>query len=209
MVDGSSCSRPSGNCATSNATILTSSCSRSPRPYVDVRRTVSATTTALSPTAIAAEKMAMVSTKRVVGAAIMAFGVWSEPSGAQPPTPSPERVLIPFLASVTRPADLEFEGVECERAPNGTKMECAFQQVFLTTSAIVPDTCLITTNRYARTFDLDRDTSNRWLSRGEPEGVCGIVEVVTLQDAGSGKWTMETRKVATAPDGGATCGTLE
>ena len=166
-------------------------------------------TMALSPPAMAAEKMTMVSTKRVVGAAIMAFGVWSRPSGAQSPAPAQERVIIPFLASVTRPADLEFEGVECERVPNGTKMECAFQQVFLTTSAIVPDTCLITTNRYAKTFDRDRDGPNRWVSRGAPEGVCGIAEVVTLHDAGNGKWTMETRKVMTKPDGAATCGPPE
>ena len=118
-------------------------------------------------------------------------------------------MIIPFLASANRPADLEFEGVECERDLNGKRMECTFQQVFLTTSAIVPETCLITTNRYARTFDLDRESANRWVSREGPEGVCGIVDIVTLHDTGNGRWTMETRKVATKPDGAATCGTLE
>jgi hypothetical protein len=158
---------------------------------------------------MAAEKMTMASTTRIVGAAILAFGVWHEPSIAQSPAASPGRVIIPFLASANRPADLEFEGVECERDPKGKRMECTFQQVFLTTSAIVPETCLITTNRYARTFDLDRESANRWVSREGPEGVCGIVDIVTLHDTGNGRWTMETRKVATKPDGAANCGTLE
>jgi hypothetical protein len=151
--------------------------------------------------------MNMLCTLRRFGAAIMAFGVWAEPSVAQPPAPSSVRVTIPFLASVNRPADLEFEGAECERMPDGKKMECIFQQVFLTTSAIVPDTCLITTNRYARTFD--RDDANRWVSREGPQGVCGILDVVTLHDNGNGQWTMETRKVATKPEGAATCVRLE
>jgi hypothetical protein len=158
---------------------------------------------------MAAEKMAMVSTKRILGAAILAFGVWHEPSVAQSPATSPARVIIPFLASATRPADLEFEGVDCERELNGKRMACTFQQVFLTTSEIVPDTCLITTNRYARTFELDHDSANRWVSSEGPEGLCGIVDVVTLHDTGNGRWTMETRKVATMPDGAATCGTQE
>jgi hypothetical protein len=158
---------------------------------------------------MAAEKMAMVSTKHVVGAAIMALGVWSPRPAAQSPATSPERVIIPFLANATRKEDLEFEGVECERIPNGTRMECTFQQVFLTMSAVVPDTCLITTNRYARTFERDRETANRWVSSEGPDGLCGIVDVVTLHDTGKGQWTMETRKVATKSDGGATCTTME
>lgn len=158
---------------------------------------------------MAAEKMAMVSTKRVVGAAMMALGVWSESSVAQSPATSLGRVVIPFLASATKPSDLEFEGAECERTPNGTALECTFQQVFLTTSPIVPDTCLITTNRYARTFERDPATANRWVSREGPADVCGIVDVATLHDTGNGKWTMETRKVATKPDGATTCLTME
>jgi len=158
---------------------------------------------------MAADKMTMVSTTRIVGAAMLAFGVWSEPSVAQSPATSPGRVIIPFLANVNRPADLEFEGVECERDVNGKRMECTFQQVFLTTSEIVPDTCLITTNRYARTFDLDRESANRWMSTEGPEGVCGILDVVALLDTGNGRWTMETRKVATKPDGAATCAAME
>ena len=98
-----------------------------------------------------AEKKTMVSTRRIFGAAMLAFGVWHEPSGAQSPATSPGRVIIPFIASVNRPA----------------------------------------------TFDLDRDSANRWVSREGPEGVCGIVDIVTLHDTGNGRWTMETRKVAT------------
>jgi hypothetical protein len=151
----------------------------------------------------------MLCTKRMLGAAILAFGGWHQPSLAQSPALAPGRVIIPFLASATRPADLEFEGAECERNPIGNRMECTFQQVFLTTSAVVPDTCLITTNRYARTFELDRDAENRWVSREGQDGVCGIVDVVTLHDGGRGKWTMEMRKVATKKDAASTCGTME
>jgi hypothetical protein len=152
----------------------------------------------------------MLCIKGMVAAAILAFAVWHQPSLAQSPAPPPRRVIIPFLANATRPADLEFEGAECERNPAGNRMECTFQQVFLTTSAIVPDTCLVTTNRYARTFDLSNATPpDRWVSRQGPDGVCGIVDVVTLHDGGDSTWTMEMRKVATKKDAAATCGTLE
>src|SRR6266581_842092 len=72
---------------------------------------------------------------------------------------SPSHVVIPFLANATKPTDLDFEGGECELAANGNRMSCTFQQVFLTTSAVAPDTCLITTNRYQREFR--RDTASR------------------------------------------------
>jgi hypothetical protein len=146
----------------------------------------------------------------MVAAAILAFGVWHQPPFAQSPAPSPRRVIIPFLANATRPEDLEFEGAECDRDAAGNRMECTFQQVFLTTSAIVPDTCLVTTNRYTRTFDLSIATPpHRWVSRQGPDGACGIVDTLTLHDGGDSKWTMEMRKVATKRDAGAACGTTE
>src|ERR1700682_5966529 len=135
---------------------------------------------------------------------MLAFSVWRQTSLAQIPTPaSPSHVVIPFLANATKPADLDFEGGECELDTSGSSMACIFQQVFLTTSAVAPDTCLITTNRYERAFR--RDTASRWVSTEGPEGVCGLLDVATLQDDGGVRWTMETRKVVTKKDASATC----
>ena len=110
----------------------------------------------------------------------------------------PSHVVIPFLADPSKPAALEFEGGECDLNAAGNSMECTLQQVFLTTSGVAPDTCLITTNRYQRAFR--RDVPRRWVSREGPAGVCGVVEVVTLRDEGGVRWTMETRKLATTKD---------
>jgi hypothetical protein len=130
--------------------------------------------------------------------AMLVFGV-GLPHGPQAQIaagrPSPSHVVIPFLANATKPADLDFQGGECERDASGNRMDCVFQQVFLTTSDLAPDTCLITTNRYERTFR--RDTATRWVSTEGPEGDCGLLDVATLQSDGGVKWTMETRKVAT------------
>jgi hypothetical protein len=122
-------------------------------------------------------------------------GLFAQGAAVQP---SPSHIVIPFLANATTPADLDFEGGECELDAAGGTMECTFQQVFLTTSAMAPDTCLITTNRYQRTFR--RDTSARWVSTEGPEGVCGVLDIVTLQDGGGVRWTMETRRVVTKTD---------
>ena len=118
---------------------------------------------------------------------------------------APSHVVIPFLANATNPAALEFEGGECDVDAAGTSMDCVFQQLFLTTSEVAPDTCLATTNRYQRVFH--RDTPNRWVNKEGPDGVCGVVEVVTLQDDGGVKWTMETRRIATAKDAAPSCRT--
>jgi hypothetical protein len=115
---------------------------------------------------------------------------------------SPTHVAIPFLANATKPADLDFEGGECERDATGNRMDCTFQQVFLTTSPVAPDTCLVTTNRYERAFH--RETASRWVSTEGPEGVCGLLDVATLQDDGGVRWTMETHKVVTEK-GAAAC----
>jgi hypothetical protein len=119
----------------------------------------------------------------------------------------PSHIVIPFLANATRPADLEFEGGECEIDKTGNTMECEFQQIFLTTSAVAPQTCLITTNRYERTFQ--KQTSTRWVSNEGPAGVCAVVDVATLQDDGGVKWTMETRKVITRRDASPQCQGLD
>jgi hypothetical protein len=118
--------------------------------------------------------------------------------------PSPSHVVIPLLANATKPNDLDFQGGECELDSSRTAMECVFQQAFLTTSSVAADTCLITTNRYQRTF---RKEGARWVSTEGPEGDCGLLDVATLQYDGGIKWTMETRKVATKKT--AACRALE
>jgi hypothetical protein len=141
--------------------------------------------------------------------AMLALSICRQTPLAQVPTPSASQshIVIPFLANATKPTDLDFEGGACELDTTGNRLECTFQQVFLTTSPIAPDTCLITTNRYERTFQ--RDTATRWVSREGPEGVCGLLDVATLQDGGGGRWTMDTQKVMTKKDASAACQALE
>jgi hypothetical protein len=149
------------------------------------------------------ELMATNRRRRVVQVATLAMltclafqrGSFAQSAAIQPP---PSHIVIPFLANATTPADLDFEGGECEVDAAGSTMDCTFQQVFLTKSGVAPDTCLITTNRYQRTFR--RDTSARWVSTEGPEGVCGLLDIITLQDGGGVRWTMETRRVVTKTD---------
>jgi hypothetical protein len=135
---------------------------------------------------------------------------------AQAGAPSSSHVVIPLLANATKPADLDFQGGECELDATRTTMECVFQQAFLTTSSVAPDTCLITTNRYQRTFRRQTAADGasraatapaRWVSTEGPEGDCGMLDVATLQYDGGIKWTMETKNVATKKD--AACRALE
>jgi hypothetical protein len=123
--------------------------------------------------------------------------------GAEAQQPAREHVVIPFLADAGKPADLSYEGGECDVDPSGSSMQCHFQQVFLTTSSIAPLTCLITTNGYERTFQ--KQSATRWVSREGPTGVCGTVDVTTLQDDGGVRWTMETRRVVTKKDAAPEC----
>jgi hypothetical protein len=135
---------------------------------------------------------------------MLAFGVWRQPLLAQSAAAAPRsHVVIPFLADVAKTTDVDFEGGECELDASGDKMACTFQQVFLTTSAAAPDTCLITTNRYERAFR--RSSASRWVSTEGPEGVCGLLDVATLQDDGGVRWTMEMRKVVTKKDASPAC----
>lgn len=119
--------------------------------------------------------------------------------GAQSP-PGPRHLTIPFLANATKPAALEFEAAECEVDAAGMRMDCAFRQVFLTTSDLVPDTCLVTTNGYERRFERTAATATRWTSRQGPQGPCGVFDVVTLDDGGGGKWTMTLTTVVTSKE---------
>ncbi|MEO8259415.1 MAG: hypothetical protein ABI868_18855 [Acidobacteriota bacterium] len=112
-------------------------------------------------------------------------------------------VTIPFLASAARPGDLSYEGGECDIDRSGTSMACEFQQVFFTTSDYAPQTCLVTINRYDRTFT--RQDGGRWISTTPPEGLCGVSDITTLQDDGGVRWTMETRKRASRAAADRTC----
>lgn len=123
-------------------------------------------------------------------ALVAASGRWSLTltAGSQPGTAPPSRVTIPYLASTTRPDDLEFAAAECEVAADGATMICHFRQVFLTVSAIDASSCAITTNGYDRRFT--RASPGHWVSAEPPTGACGLVETTVLDDAGSTHWTM-------------------
>jgi len=118
-------------------------------------------------------------------------------------SPSPAHLTIPFLANATRPADLDFEGGECDVDAGGKRMTCQFQQVLITTSELAPDTCFVTTNHYDRIFE--RETPTKWVSRQPTDGPCAIVDLTTLQDGGGIKWTMETQQIVGGKDASASC----
>jgi len=139
-------------------------------------------------------------------ATAVAATIWEQSPSAQAPAPR-SHITIPFLASATKPNDLEFEGAECDVDASGARMTCAFQQLFLTTSPMAPDTCLVTTNRYDRVFR--RDGPNHWTSSESPEGVCGLLDVATLQDDGGVRWTMELKKEVTKKEGSVACLTIK
>jgi hypothetical protein len=144
------------------------------------------------------------SRRRTLVVTALAFAICT-PTHAQ--NPSASRIVIPFLASATKPSALEFEGAECEMNRTGTTLRCEFEQVFFTTSDVAPDTCLVTTNRYGKTFL--RSAEDRWVSSDLPAGVCGVTEVVTLQDGGGVRWTMQTRKVVTRKEAATSCAGAE
>jgi len=118
-----------------------------------------------------------------------------------------QHVTIPFLANASRPNDLDFEAADCDVANDGETMVCAFQQVLLNVSAIVADTCIITTNRYELTFR--KQTATRWVSNEGPAGLCGVLNIATLQDDGGVRWTKETRKILTTRNTSDVCSTLD
>jgi hypothetical protein len=114
-----------------------------------------------------------------------------------------QHVSIPFLANPPESGVIEFEGGECETEDRGGRLRCSFQQVYLTTDNAPRDTCMITTNAYDRVFR--KETPTRWVSSVGPEGVCGLMDVATLEDGGGVRWTMTLKKTATRPDGAPEC----
>jgi hypothetical protein len=140
--------------------------------------------------------------RHILGAAVSVAATFGLAVSAQGQASA--HVTIPFLANATKPAALEFEGAECDVA--GDRMTCAFEQLFLTTSPTVPDTCLATTNSYDRVFR--RDSPTHWTSIEGPTGICGVLDVVTLQDDGGVRWTMELKKEVTKKDASFACVTM-
>lgn len=129
-------------------------------------------------------------------AAFTVVSTTAAPARGQVPAAGASHVVIASLANDTNPADLDFQGGECELDGAGRTMTCEFQQVFLTRSPLDAQTCLVTTNRYARTFE--KSAERVWVSREGPTGPCGIIDIATLTDEGSGRrWTLEERKTVT------------
>jgi hypothetical protein len=118
-------------------------------------------------------------------------------TGVQPPASN--RAVIASLANATNPSDLDYQGGECEIDADGTAMDCGFQQVFLTISPLDPQTCLVTTNQYARRFHKQGPT--RWVSSEGPAGECGLLDVATLEDEGNMiHWSLEMKTIVTRKD---------
>jgi len=111
---------------------------------------------------------------------------------AQPRDAASARVVIASLANDSQPSDLDFQGGECLVSESGRRMDCQFQQVFLTRSPIDADTCLVTTNRFERRFQKQNATT--WVSRQDAPGPCGVVDIATLVDEGREvRWSLEFR----------------
>jgi len=111
----------------------------------------------------------------------------------------PSRLVIGALVNEAEGAILDLQGGECEVASSDGSMTCEFQQVFLTPAPADAQTCLVTTNRYARTFQKSGDRT--WTSRDEPTGPCGMVDEAILIDEGDQRrWRLEQRKIITRRD---------
>jgi hypothetical protein len=114
--------------------------------------------------------------------------------------------VVPSLAKVAPSGDLEFQGGACEANEVGA-LDCVFQQVFLTVALFDAQTCLVTMNRYGRTFH--QQAAGRWVSREAPEGECGVVDEATLEHGGGTRWKLEFRKLVAKPGAAAACQTME
>jgi hypothetical protein len=149
----------------------------------------------------AASSSARVRGLLVMGMMLVACAAAPDPAHAQAAAIAPpaNRVVIAALANAISPADLDYQGAECEINEAGTRMECGFQQVFLTMSPLDAQTCLITTNQYSRTFD--KQSATRWVSIDGPDGECGLLDVATLEDEGNMiHWSLEMKTVRTRTD---------
>ncbi len=126
---------------------------------------------------------------------------------ATAPSATAQHLSIPFLAAAPQPGIVSYEGAECDADAAGDTLRCAFQQVFLTTENAPPDTCMVTTNGYDVVFH--RELPTRWISRTAPQGVCGVVDTVVLEDGGGVRWTMTLATTATRKDAAPQCHTVE
>lgn len=122
---------------------------------------------------------------------------------------APDHLVLSPMANMSRPGDLDFQGGSCDTDAAGDRMTCVFQQVVLTPAHGDPATCLIVTNRYSETFK--KQDARRWVSSSDPEGICGVVTVTTLEQRDGGSptfWnvTLSTQKVTTKKNAAPACG---
>ncbi len=109
--------------------------------------------------------------------------------------PLPPHFAIPYLANDTTPDALDFAAAECDAVNGGERLDCRFRQVFVTTASIEPSACVISSNGYE--LSLRREAAARWSAAADPVGDCGLVEVTTLEDGGTTRWTMTLTHRAT------------
>ena len=114
-----------------------------------------------------------------------------------------QHVTIPVLANTPKPGPIEFEGGDCDLDRGGELLRCKFQQVFFTTEQAPPNTCMVTTNAYDRVFR--KETPTRYVSSVGPDGICGLMDVATLEDLGGVKWTLTLKTTALHKDAAPEC----
>ena len=119
----------------------------------------------------------------------VALHVTAQAQAPQPATPSlPPHFAIPYLANDTTPHAIDFAAAECDAVNGGERLDCRFRQLFVTIASLEPSACVISSNGYE--LSLRRDAPARWSSAAEPVGDCGLVDVTTLEDGGTTRWTM-------------------
>lgn len=124
-------------------------------------------------------------------AAVLAATLHTAPR-AQAPQPAapalPLHFAIPYLANDTTPDALDFAAAECDAVNGGERLDCRFRQLFITRSPLDASACVVSSNGYD--LSLRRDAPAHWSSAADPVGDCGVVEVTTLEDGGTTRWTM-------------------
>ena len=114
-------------------------------------------------------------------------------------------VTIPFLANATKPTDLDFQGGECDLSLGGGTMTCRFQQLFCDDVRRRARYLPGHDESLRSAFSKKEPAGAGNASREGPQGVCGIVDVTTLQDDGGVRWTMEGERSVTRKDAAPMC----
>jgi hypothetical protein len=126
----------------------------------------------------------------------LACGLFAVPSfiSAQQPKPQVKNISIGQMTNASA-GEVDFVGAECKIDGTGNAMPCQFRQVLL--RLVEMRTCEVWTTGWENAFT--RQSDLRWVSNEGPSGICGVVEITTLEQekANSPLWTMETRKIVT------------